>query len=173
VSVAVVRTGAFLALFAVLTLAWSSRAAAPAQTWFIERWTVQPAAWLFQRFDAGRGVEADGARLASPAGSVQVLPGCEGADIAFLLASAMLFAPLGWRLRALGLLVGLAWVFVLNQARVVGLVLAAGHDRALFDLLHGTVFPLALVAAVGAFFVGWLALAAPRAAAPAAVPPAE
>lgn len=161
-----VRVGAFLALFAALTLAWSSRAAAPLQTWFIEAWTVQPAAWLFQRVDAGRGVEAAGARLTSPVGSVQVLPGCEGADIAFLLASAMLFAPLGWRMRALGLAVGLVLVFVLNQARVIGLVLAAAHDRALFDLLHGTVLPLVLVTAVGAFFVGWLALATPRPADP-------
>jgi hypothetical protein len=47
---------------------------------------------------------------------------------------------------------------VLNQARVIALVLAASHDRALFDLLHGTVLPLVLVAAVGAFFLGWLTL---------------
>jgi exosortase/archaeosortase family protein len=161
VSAGLARVAAFLAVFAALTLAWSSRAAVPVQAWFIEHWTVQPAAWLFQRFDADRGVEAADGWLTSPAGNVQVLPGCEGADIAFLLASAMLFAPLGWRGRALGLLVGLAWVFALNQARVIGLVLAAAHDRALFDLLHGAVFPLVLVTAVGAFFVGWLAWAAP------------
>jgi exosortase/archaeosortase family protein len=155
----IARVLAFLAVFTALTLAWSSDAAATAQTWVIERWTVQPAAWLFARLDADRGVEAHGARLTSPDGNVHVLPGCEGADIAFLLASAMLFAPLGWRLRLLGGAVGLALVFTLNQARVIGLVLAARHDRELFDLLHGSVFPLLLVAAVGAFFVGWLALA--------------
>jgi exosortase/archaeosortase family protein len=162
----VARVLAFLALFTTLTLAWSSRTAAAVQDGFIERWTVQPAAWLFSRFDPGRGVEAVGSRLISPAGNVQVLPGCEGADLAFLLGSAMLFAPLSWRLRLLGLVVGAALVFVLNQARVIALVLAASHDRALFDLLHGTVLPLVLVALVGAFFVGWLALGAdPRRAA--------
>jgi exosortase/archaeosortase family protein len=152
----VARVLAFLALFTALTLAWTSRAAAPLQAWVIERLTVQPAAWLFGRFDAGRGVEAAGARLTSPGGNVQVLPGCEGADLAFLLVSAMLFAPLPWRSRLLGLAVGAGLVFVLNQARVIALVLAASHDRALFDLLHGTVLPLVLVAAVGAFFLGWL-----------------
>jgi exosortase/archaeosortase family protein len=156
----VARVLAFLALFTALTLAWTSRAAAPLQAWVIERLTVQPAAWLFGRFDAGRGVEAAGARLTSPGGNVQVLPGCEGADLAFLLVSAMLFAPLPWRSRLLGLAVGAALVFVLNQARVIALVVAAGHDRAWFDLLHGTVLPLLLVAAVGAFFLGWLALGA-------------
>jgi exosortase/archaeosortase family protein len=156
----VARVLAFLALFAGLTLAWASRSAAPLQAWVIERMTVQPAAWLFGLFDAGRGVRADGARLTSPAGNVQVLPGCEGADLAFLLGSAMLFAPLPWRLRLLGLVVGGGLIFVLNQARVIALVLAAGHDRALFELLHGSVLPLLLVAAVGAFFLGWLALGA-------------
>lgn len=153
------RVLGFLALFTMLTLAWTSRAAAPLQVWVIERLTVQPAAWLFGHVDPVRGVEAAGPRLTSPAGSVQVLPGCEGADLAFLLASAMLFAPLAWRWRLLGLAIGGALVFALNQARVVALVVAAGHDRALFDLLHGTVLPLVLVAAVGAFFVGWLAVA--------------
>jgi exosortase/archaeosortase family protein len=156
----VARVLAFLALFTGLTLAWANPSAAPLQAWVIERLTVQPAAWLFGLIDAGRGVEAAGARLTSPAGNVQVLPGCEGADLAFLLGSAMLFAPLAWRLRLLGLAVGAGLVFVLNQARVIALVLAAGHDRALFDMLHGTVLPLVLVAAVGAFFVGWLALGA-------------
>jgi exosortase/archaeosortase family protein len=156
----VARVLAFLALFSTLTLAWTSRPAAPLQVWVIERLTVQPAAWLFGLLDAGRGVEAAGARLTSPGGNVQVLPGCEGVDLVFLLLSAMLCAPLAWRLRLLGLAVGAGLVFVLNQARVIALVLAASHDRALFDLLHGTVLPLALVAAVGAFFLGWLSLGA-------------
>ncbi len=159
-SASIARVLAFLALFTALTLAWTHRAAAPLQAWVIERLTVQPAAWLFGIFDPGRGVEAAGARLTSPGGNVQVLPGCEGVDLMFLLLSAMLFAPLPWRWRLLGLAAGAGLVFVLNQARVVALVLAAAHDRALFDLLHGTVLPLVLVAAVGAFFLGWLSLGA-------------
>jgi exosortase/archaeosortase family protein len=126
----VARVLAFLALFTALTLAWANPSAAPLQAWVIERLTVQPAAWLFGLIDAERGVEAAGARLTSPAGNVQVLPGCEGADLAFLLGSAMLFAPLAWRLRLLGLAVGAGLVFVLNQARVIALVLAAGHEIA-------------------------------------------
>ena len=156
-NVGVARVVVFLALFSALTLLWSSRAAAALQGWVIARLTVAPAAWLIDRFDPGQSVAAVGPRLATPGHSVQVLPGCEGADIAFLLTSAMLCAPLAWRARWLGLLVGGALVFVLNQARVIGLFYAAGHDRALFSLLHGTLLPLGLVLAVGAFFLAWLA----------------
>ena len=146
----------FLLLFGALTMVWSSDAVATFQDWFIQYFTVLPAVWLIALVDPARGIMAAGAQLAAPGGSLNVRAGCEGADMAFLLLSAMLCAPLSWRSRLAGLLLGLAFVFVLNQARVVALFYALQHDRALFDLLHGTLLPLLLVVLISAFFVWWL-----------------
>jgi hypothetical protein len=47
-------------------------------------------------------------------------------------------------------------VFGLNQVRIVALFFANRADRELFALLHGTVAPLLMVAAVALFFTAWM-----------------
>lgn len=146
----------FLLLFTALTLLWSNAAGTAFQAWVIHHLTVVPAAWAIDLVDPARNVTAAGAQLAAPGGSVNVLAGCEGADLVFLLVSAMVCAPLSWRARGTGVLLGILVVFVLNQARVIGLLYALQHDRAVFDLLHGTLLPLVLVVLISGFFLWWL-----------------
>ena len=89
-------------------------------------------------------------------GGLNGLNGCEGIDVAFLLVAAMLVAPLAWRWRLAGLLLGLPLVFLLNQARVMALFFAYRSEQALFNLLNAAVAPLLLIVAVGGFFAFWL-----------------
>ena len=61
-----------------------------------------------------------------------------------------------WRARLGGVLVGTVLVFVLNQGRILALFYAYRSDKPLFDLLHGTLAPLLLIALSALFFLFWL-----------------
>jgi exosortase/archaeosortase family protein len=150
------RVAAFLALFVVLAGAYRALGGSALERWVIEVWTVQPAAALLGWIDPAAGVQAAGPRLAAPGGGLNVLRGCEGTDVLLLLAAAMIAAPLPWRWRAAGLVAGIAVVFVLNQARLVTLFYAHRADAGWFDLAHGLLLPLAMVAGAGLFYLAWL-----------------
>jgi exosortase/archaeosortase family protein len=107
-------------------------------------------------------VTAVGTRLTAPEGGINVLRGCEGTEVLFLLAAAFAVAPLGWRQRLGGLALGTMVVYLLNQIRVVALFYAYRYDRILFAQLHGTLAPLVMIALVGLYFFAWMHLAAHR-----------
>ena len=122
----------------------------------IDQVTVKSAAWLIQVFDPATDVHPVGSRLRAPGGGINVINGCEGTDVVFLMIGAMLVAPISVRAKLIGGLLGTALVLVLNQARVIGLFYAYRFDRSLFDMMHGVIAPLLLIIAAAWFFVLWL-----------------
>jgi exosortase family protein XrtM len=151
------RVTAFVALFVALQWSYASMAGTWLERFVIDGLTVVPAAVILGLVDPALHVTASGSRLAAPGGGLNVLNGCEGTDIAFLVLSAMAVAPLSLAARLAGMTGGLALVFLLNQARILALFYAFRQVPASFDLLHGLVAPLALVVACSAFFLFWLA----------------
>jgi exosortase/archaeosortase family protein len=161
---------AFLVLYAGFTVLWQALADTPVLPAWIEGLIVPAAAlWLdaLSGWTGGPDVQADGARLATPAAVLNVLPGCEGSDAMALVAAAVAVAPRSGQVRLLGALLLAAAVFVLNQARLALLLGTLARDRALFEALHTLWLPLALVLASAALFVAWLGATAPPAAATA------
>jgi exosortase family protein XrtM len=151
----------FGAVFFALQTTYSAARGSAIERLVIDGATVHTAAALIGAAWPAVGVQAVGSRLVAPGGSINVLNGCEGTDVIFLLTAAMLVAPMGWRRRLLGLAVGLPLVFALNQLRLVALFHAFRYDKTLFSWVHGTIGPLLLVMAVGLFFAYWLARSAP------------
>lgn len=147
----------FLGIFAALQ-GWYSTAARG--TWvervLIDEVTVKSAAALIRNFDPATGVLPVGARLQAPGGGINIINGCEGADVMFLMMAAMLVAPISIKARFIGIVLGVLVVLALNQVRVIGLFYAYRMDRNLFDLLHGVVAPLMLILAVSGYFLLWL-----------------
>lgn len=152
----ILRTTAFLTVFALLQLLYGAAAGTGVERFVIDQMTVRPAAWFIDLVNPSVQVQPSGPRLRAPGGGIGVLPGCEGADVAFLLMAAMAVAPIRGRQRLIGALVGTVLVFVLNQARVVSLFYAFRIDGSVFELLHGIVAPLMVIIGAGAFFVLWL-----------------
>jgi exosortase family protein XrtM len=150
------RVAFFLALFLALQAGYGSQRGGAVERAVIDLATVSTAAAIVNTLSPEIGVRAVGPRLAAEGGGLNILNGCEGTDVLFLLVAAMLVAPIAWRRRALGMLVGVPLVFVLNQVRVLVLFYAFRSDRELFELLHGAVAPLVLVLVVGTFFMLWL-----------------
>lgn len=152
----------FLTVFALLQWGWSEARGTWIERLIVDRMTVKTAAAVIATLDPATGVQAVGSRLKADGGGINILNGCEGIEVLFLLAGALLVAPLVWRMRLLGLVAGGGLVFVLNQVRVIALFYAFRSDRALFDTLHGVIAPLLLILATGAFFVVWLDRHGPR-----------
>jgi exosortase/archaeosortase family protein len=148
------RIAVFLAVFALLSAAYSSGRGTELERLAIERLTVQPAATMLDLVAPQLGVRAAGPRLTAPGGGINVLAGCEGADILFLVIAAIVAAPLGWASRLRGLLLGLGVAFAANQARLVSLFFVARESPQHFALVHGVIGPLLLVLVVAGWF-GW------------------
>lgn len=149
------RVAAFFVLFALLLAGYEAARGTWLERFVVEEATVATAAGVIRAIDPSLPVRAEGARLVAPGGGLVVLAGCEGVDVLLLLAAAMAVAPIPWRARFVGVLVGALLTFALNQARVVGLFYAFRLDRDLYASLHGVVTPLAMALAAGAFFVAW------------------
>ncbi|RTL25772.1 MAG: exosortase/archaeosortase family protein [Burkholderiales bacterium] len=150
------RLALFLGVFAALQGLYGAAKGGWFEHLVIDKFTVQTAAWLIGVASPEVGVEPSGSRLKAPGGGINVLNGCEGMDVVFLLTAAMLVAPMSWRARLLGVLSGTLVVLILNQARVIALFYAFRSDRSLFDVLHGIVSPLLLIVAAAMFFIEWL-----------------
>lgn len=146
------RMAIFVLAYLGLQGLYAQAAGTAVERFFLVDAGSRPAAVLIDAMHPGIGVRAQDTRIVAPGGGINIGNGCEGTDIYFLLAAAFIAAPLGWRRRMAGLGLGLLLAFALNQARIVALFHAFRSDRALFELLHTTIAPVLLVAAIGLYF---------------------
>jgi exosortase family protein XrtM len=160
----------FVAVFAILQMAYGAAEAQPLRAFMVNELTVRPAAWLLGSLDPATQVWAEGSRLRSPRGGVNVLQGCEGVEVVFLLFAGLACARLPWKRRLTGMLVGVAVVFILNQLRVLSLFYAHLTGPSLFDAVHGAIGPLVMLLLTVLFFLYWIGQAAPAAAVDAGSP---
>jgi exosortase/archaeosortase family protein len=145
----------FLLIFGLLQLGYGACRGSWFEHLVIGDLTVVPAAAAIDTLTPAVGVRALGNQLTAPGGGIVVKQGCEGTEVMFMLVAAFAAVVMPWRRRLIGLALGLLLVFCLNEARLVLLFYAYRSDRALFDLLHGTVAPIALVVAVVIYTLYW------------------
>lgn len=148
------RLGRFIIAFVIAAIAWRFATGSALERFVIHELTVAPAAAWIALVAPATLARAEGDRIEASGGSVRVLSGCEGADVAFLLVAALFAIPLGARKRLALLVRGLAIVFLLNQLRLGWLFFAARHDAGWFAISHELLAPLALAAAVAAWLHG-------------------
>ena len=152
----------FLVIFASLQYLWLESRQGEAGHIVIDQLTVKPAVWLINLLTPEISAHPQGTLIAASGGGINVINGCEGVEEMFLLAAAILIAPLRLRDKLYGLVVGSLLIFALNQIRLVGLFYALRYDKSLFSLLHGTVAPVLLIAFTLLFFALWLARHIPK-----------
>lgn len=166
-----VRLVVFVLVAGALQALWSAARGSAVERVVIDGATVHTSVALIGWLTPDVAVHGEGSRIRAPGGGINILNGCEGTEVLFLLVAAMLAYPASWRQRGLGLLAGTAAVFAFNQARLLVLFYGLRADRSLFSSLHGLVTPLVLVLCTVLFFIGWMAWAQ-RAAMPPAAPAA-
>lgn len=150
----------FVLVFMALQSAWEASRGSWIEKLWIHDLTVRSATALINRITPEVQAVPQAARIVATGGGLNVLFGCEGIDVVFMLAAALLVFPMSWRMRLVGMGFGLLWVFMLNQLRIVALFYAFRADQALFDLMHTTAAPLLMVALTGLYFHVWLQHAA-------------
>ncbi len=151
---------------------WSAARGTAVEQAVIDGATVHTSVALIDWLTPEVGVRGEGARIRAPGGGINILNGCEGTEVLFLIVAAMLAYPASWSRRAVGLLAAVAVVFVLNQIRLLTLFYGLRAHRDLFSSLHGLVTPLVLVLCSVLFFIGWMAWAQRPARPPATPEPA-
>lgn len=150
------RIALFVGLYAVLQFGWNNARGSWLERVVIDELTVRPAAWLINQITPEIMVQAVGTRLKAAGGGINILNGCEGLDIVFLLTAAMLVAQLTMKWRLLGIGIGSIAILSCNQARILAMFYVNRSDKALFELLHGIVAPIALILLATGFFMFWL-----------------
>lgn len=144
-----------LVFFAFQVLyAWSEGTAV--ERFLIESVTVRSAVLLIAHIDPASAVLAIGHEIIAPCGSLSILNGCDGIEAALLLVAAFIAVPMSIGCRLLGILAALAFVYLINQVRVVVLFFVFCRARDIFPLLHGYVAPTSIIIACCVFFLVWL-----------------
>lgn len=158
-----IRIALFASLYAALQFGWSSARDTWLERILIDELTVRPAAWLVRHITPEVMAQAVGTHIKAVGGGINILNGCEGFDVVFLLAAAMLVAPLlQMRWRWLGMGCGCIVIWLCNQGRILAMFYANRSDKVLFEVLHGMVAPVVLILIATGFFMFWVARFADR-----------
>lgn len=119
---------------------------------FIDRITLGPVVGLIDLVAPGEEVVGAEGSMVAPGIRLSLRTGCDGADAMILLVSAFAAAGLGWRRTLAGMAGGILLIYLLNQARIVALYFSFRYSREWFDLLHGVIGPVLIVAAAALYF---------------------
>jgi exosortase family protein XrtM len=126
----------------------------------VYHWTIiVPGAVAINLLAPGEAVHGAGALLTSVRASLEVVRGCDGSGVAFLLVAAMAAFPSSWRRKLAGLAGALLLVYALNQARIVGLYFVAAYRNDWFVPLHVWFVPTLFVVLSALYFAAWAARA--------------
>lgn len=118
--------------------------------------TVEPAVMMIHVLTPTIAASALGNQILAPGGGLVIKIGCEGVEALFILIAGLLSVSMAWRAKLSGILLGLILIYTVNEIRILILFYAFRADKALFQLLHGTIAPLALIAVAGLFYHYWL-----------------
>jgi exosortase family protein XrtM len=116
---------------------------------------VRPGAAVIELAVPGEGVVAVEGTLRSPKATLNIVRGCDGAGVAFLLIAAVLAFAAGWKQKLLGITGAVVLTYVLNQGRVIGLYFVAAYRYDWFNLLHNYLIPTFIIVVCCMFFAWW------------------
>ena len=163
-SVSLLRfAGLFFVAFFLLQWGYQALADTAAYRFYIEQLTVYPSALIIQIIAPQDNVIGEGHRLLWSGGGLNILNGCDGAEAIELLLAAFIAVSGAWRMKWRGMALGVVLIYILNQARIVVLYFAIRHDKGLFELIHGLIGPLVIIALITLFFAWWIVPREPQA----------
>jgi exosortase family protein XrtM len=98
-------------------------------------------------------------RISSRHAALEIVRGCDGSGVWFLITAAVLAFPAPWRMRALGILGGVLLVYLLNLARLSVLYFVVARAPDWFLPLHTYFIPTLLIVLVSLYYLAWVSRA--------------
>lgn len=124
---------------------------------FVYRWGInEPAAWVINAITAENTVRVEGHRLISKTAILEIVRGCDGSGVFFIMASAILAFTASVHYKLWGLFSGLVLIYLLNQTRVIVLYFVVSKEPDWFVPLHTYYIPTLLIIIMCCFFIWWL-----------------
>lgn len=149
----------YIAAFAMLTVGALALLIVPS----VDKGFTQPFTRLLVSLCAGvmnlfgAGVVAQGVVLAfaQGPGAVMVSSGCNGVEVCLLFAAAIAPFPAPIVARAVGIVVGVAAIQILNLVRIISLLCLARFAQNLFDFFHQFFWDAFIMLDAVILFLGW------------------
>lgn len=104
----------------------------------------------------GENAKAIGKIISTPQFSMALSFGCEGSEPIVLFLSALIAFPIGIKYKIPGFLIGGAFLYFLNQIRIVGLYYIGIHHEDLFETFHVEIFPIFFIVLAIIFWGIWI-----------------
>ena len=117
----------------------------------------------------GQDVTMEGTVIRNARFAVNIENGCNGVETMIIFVAAVLAFPASWKARAVGLILGLVAIQLVNLVRVVALFLTGAYFPSFFDSSHTVVWQTVVILAGVFLWIFW----ANRFALPAAETAAE
>ena len=109
----------------------------------------------------GEHVTAVNNKLLSPKAALEVVRGCDGSGALFLILSAILAFSATVKRKFLGVVLGVALIYGLNQIRIIALYFIIAYQREWFLPIH-TYFAPTLIVIISCIFFAWWAFGSRR-----------
>ena len=149
------RIAVFVAIFAALQFGMLKTEGTAMERLLIDHATVGVAAAFTALVFPHDQVRAEGPALVSSRVRLNVLRGCEGTDLLFLVIAGTLAFPASWRSRLLALAGGAVLAYSLNQLRILALYYTIREARDYFELVHAYLAPTLLIVLIALYFWSW------------------
>jgi exosortase family protein XrtM len=93
--------------------------------------------------------------LISAKADLEIVRGCDGAGVLFLVVSAILVFPSKWGRKLIGLILGIGLIYILNLLRIGVLYFVIAYYPDWFSLIHTYLAPTFMVIAGCAYYALW------------------
>lgn len=98
---------------------------------------------------------AESNSVKSARAQLDIVRGCDGSGVVFIVTAATLAFATSVRRKAVGLLLGLLVVYLINQVRIVGLYFVVANRVEWFPFLHTYLAPTLIIVLVCLYFSWW------------------
>ncbi len=93
--------------------------------------------------------------LLSAKANLEIVRGCDGAGVLFLVVSAIVAFPSAWRRKLVGLLLGISLIYLINLLRISILYFVIAYQPDWFQLVHVYLAPTLMVLVGCCYFAWW------------------
>jgi exosortase family protein XrtM len=93
--------------------------------------------------------------LFSAKANLEIVRGCDGAGVLFLVVSAIVAFPSSWRRKLIGILLGIGLIYLFNLLRISALYFVIAYQPDWFLLVHVYLAPTLMVLVGCCYFAWW------------------